>query len=129
MKCIGCPRKPWFAQVDSLNNDLNLPDKVLDVKLILKTLDQGEFEEFEMAPQHKSKVCTCIFRVCKWEVGFKEYLEYLKVAPTLVLKFHLGTLGLFEELGRRASRDESQECPNCVTCKESVECILDFSSS
>ena len=37
----------------------------------------------------------------KHEIGFKEYLEYVKGAPSrLFLKFGLGTHGLFEELGR-----------------------------
>ena len=37
----------------------------------------------------------------KWEIGFEEYLECVKGAPSkLFLKFCLGTHELFEELGR-----------------------------
>ena len=32
--------------------------------------------------------------------------------------------GLFEELGRHANRGGSQQCPNCVVCKQSVEHVL-----
>ena len=37
MKCKGCPRK-WVAQVDSLMKQLDLQDKVLDVKVIKNPL-------------------------------------------------------------------------------------------
>ena len=58
-------------------------------------------------------------------VEFEEYLEYVKEAPSrLFFKFRSGTHGLFEELGRHAGRDGSQECPNCGASKESVEHVL-----
>ena len=58
-------------------------------------------EEFEMALQHNSKLGT--YRELKQEVGFEEYLEYVKEASSRLLsKFHSGTHGLFEELGRHA---------------------------
>ena len=42
-----------------------------------------------MALQHGSKVC--IYRELKREVGFEEYLEYVKRAPTrLFLKVSFG---------------------------------------
>ena len=47
VKCKGCPRKSWLAQVDSLKKELDL--KVLDIKLFKKALDEGECEEFEIA--------------------------------------------------------------------------------
>ena len=37
------------------------------------------------------------------------------------LKFHSGTHGLFEELGRHAKGGGSLECANCGACKELVE--------
>ena len=58
----------------------------------------------------------------KQEIGFEEYLEYVKKATSrLFLKFRSGTNGLFEELGRHDKGGESKECPNCRACKESVE--------
>ena len=76
-----------------------------------------------MALQHKSKLR--VYRELKREVGFEDYLEYVKGAPSrLFFKFRSGTHGLFEELGRHASRGGSQECPNCGACKESVEHVL-----
>ena len=50
------------------------------------------------------------FRELKHEVGFEEYLEYVKgMASRLFLKLCLGTHRLFEELGRHAGRGGSQE--------------------
>ena len=61
----------------------------------------------------------------KREIGFEEYLEYIKgAASRLFFKFRSGTHGLFEELGRHVGRGGSQECPNCGACKESVEHVL-----
>ena len=60
-----------------------------------------------------------VFREWKWEIGFEEYLEYVKGAPSRLF-FHQ----MFEELGRHAKRGGSQECPNCWSCKESVEHVL-----
>ena len=45
----------------------------------------------------------CIFKELKQQFGFDEYLEYVKGAPSkLFYKFHSGTQGLFEELGRHS---------------------------
>ena len=52
-----------------------------------------------MTLQYKSKLR--VYRELKQEIGFEEYLEYVKGAPSrLFLKFRSGTHGLFEELGR-----------------------------
>ena len=68
-----------------------------------------------MCLQHKSKMLVC--REGKWEVGFEEYFEYINRAPfRLFFRFHSGTHGLFEVLGRDTKRDGSQECPNCGAC-------------
>ena len=76
-----------------------------------------------MALQHKSKLH--VYRELKREVGFEDYLEYVKGEPSrLFFKFRPGTHGLFEELGRHASRGGSQEWPNCGACKESVKHVL-----
>ena len=50
----------------------------------------------------------------KQQVSFEECLEYVKEAALsrLLLKFWLVTHRLFEEVGRHANRDGSQECPN-----------------
>ena len=46
-------------------------------------------------------------------------------APSrLFFLFHLGTHGLFEELGRHAMGYGSQAHPNCEACKESAEHVL-----
>ena len=42
----------------------------------------------------------------------------------LLCKFSSNTHGLFEELGKRAKKVGSQECPNCRAGKESVEHVL-----
>ena len=48
-----------------------------------------------------SKSKLRVYRKMKREIGFEEYLEHVKEAPSRsFLKFHLGTYGLFEELGR-----------------------------
>ena len=61
----------------------------------------------------------------KGEIGFEEYLEYVKGAPSRsFFRFHSGTHGLFEELCRHVKAGGSQECPNCRACKESVEHVL-----
>ena len=56
MKCKGRLRKSWGVQVDSLMKESDLPDKVFKVKIINKSLDKSECEEFEIALQHKSKL-------------------------------------------------------------------------
>ena len=55
--------------------------------------------------------CVSILHVqkeLKWEVGFEEYLEYVKGTP----------------LGEHAKRSESLKCPTCWACNESVEHVL-----
>ena len=39
----------------------------------------------------------------------------------IVLKFHLGNHGLFEELGRHVKGGGPQDRPNCGACKVLVE--------
>ena len=52
-----------------------------------------------MALQPKFKLR--VYRELKHEIGFEEFLEYAKQAPSrLVFKFRSGTYGLCEELGR-----------------------------
>ena len=34
VKCKGCPRKSWVTRVGVLKKELDLQDKVLDVKLV-----------------------------------------------------------------------------------------------
>ena len=61
----------------------------------------------------------------KREIGFEEYLEYVKEEPSgLFLKFHSGTHGLFEDLGRHDKEGGSDKCPNCGACEESIEHVL-----
>ena len=75
-----------------------------------------------MAIQNKSKLR--IYRESTWKIGFEEYLDYAKAAPSRLLsKFCSGTHGLFEELGRDKGGG-SQECQNCWTCKVLVEQVL-----
>ena len=70
----------------ALKKELDLQDKVLNVKLVLKALDKRECEEFEKALQHKSKLH--IYREVKREIGFEEYLEYVRGLPSrLFFKF------------------------------------------
>ena len=76
-----------------------------------------------MALQHKSKLR--VYRELLLEIGFEEYLEYIKGVPSrLFLKFRSSTHGLFEELGRHDKGDGSQECPNYGACKESVQHVV-----
>ena len=49
VKSKGCPQKCWLAYVNSLKKELNLQDKVLELKLIEEALDKKACEEFEMA--------------------------------------------------------------------------------
>ena len=75
-----------------------------------------------MALQHKSKLHTC--RELKLELGFEEYLEYVRRAPSrLFLGFIWVLVGCLRIWGH-ANRDGLQECPNCRACKESVENVL-----
>ena len=50
------------------------------MKLIRKTLERRECEEFEVALQLKSKLH--LYRELKWEVGPEEYLEVVKGVPS-----------------------------------------------
>ena len=77
-KSKGHLRKSWPAQMNSLNNELHLQDKVWDVKIIKKSLDKWECEEFKMALRPKSKLH--IYTKFKQEVEFENYLKYLKGA-------------------------------------------------
>ena len=66
-----------------------------------------------------------VYKEMKQEVGFEEYLEYIKGTPSrLFFKFHSGTHWVFEELGRHMKRGGSQGCPVCGACMESVEHVL-----
>ena len=56
VKSKGRPRKCWLAHVNSLRKELNLQDKILDIKLIKEAIDKRECEEFQMDLQHKSKL-------------------------------------------------------------------------
>ena len=123
VKTKGRPRKCWLAHINSLKKELNLQDKVLEIKQVKEALVKRECEEFEMALKHKSKLR--VYKELKRGVGCEEYLKYVQGPPSrLFFKFRSGTHGLFEELGRHAKRDGSQECPNCGACKESVEHVL-----
>ena len=95
----------------------------MEIRLIKEALDKSECEEFEMALQHKWKLC--VHKELKRGVGFEEYLKHVKgPSSRLLLKFCSSTHGIFEELSRHAKRSGSQECPNCGACKELVEHIL-----
>ena len=56
VKSSGCPRNWQPAQVNSLKRELNLQDKMMEIKLIREFVDKRRCEEFEMALQHKSKL-------------------------------------------------------------------------
>ena len=66
--------------MEFLKKELGLQDQVLDIELITGALDKRECEEFEMTLQHKSKLR--VYRDLEWEIGFEEYLEYVKGAPS-----------------------------------------------
>ena len=76
VKSKSCPRKCWLAHANSLRKELNLQDKILEVKLIKQALARRECEEFEMALRHKSKLR--VYKELKRGVGFEEYLKYAK---------------------------------------------------
>ena len=96
----GHPWKCWLAHVNSLKKELNPQDKVLDIKPIKGALHiyKRECEEFEMALEHKWKLC--VYKEQKRWAGFGEYLQCVK-GPSfrLFLKFRSGAHGLLEELG------------------------------
>ena len=83
-KSKGRPRKCWLAHVNSLSKELDLQDKILEIKLIKEALDRRECEEFEMALRHKSKFH--VYKELKRGVGFEEYLKYAK-GPLLISCF------------------------------------------
>ena len=56
VKSKGRPRICWLAHVNSLKKGLNLEDKILEIRLIKEALDNREWEDFEMALRHKSKL-------------------------------------------------------------------------
>ena len=63
------------CHVNSLKKELNLQDKILEIKLIKEALDKRECEEFEMALQHKSKLH--VYKELKCVDGLGEYLKYV----------------------------------------------------
>ena len=123
IKCRGRPRRSWATAIETLKKELDLQARKVNAKEIRKAIEARELKEFELALQHKSKLH--FYRDLKTEVGFEEYLKYVKGADArLFFKFRSGTHGLFEELGRHVGRGGSQECPNCGALKESVEHVL-----
>ena len=62
----------------SLKEENLIPKKSHGFKTNQNALDKRECEKSEMALQHKSKLC--IYKEVKQEVGFEEYLEYVKGA-------------------------------------------------
>ena len=66
-----------------------------------------------------------MYRELKKEVGFEEYLEYVKgTYAMLFFKPCFDTHDLLEELCRQGNRGKSQECPNGGALKELVEHVL-----
>ena len=101
VKGKGHPRKCWLAHVNYLKKELNLQEKILEIKLIKEALDKRECEEFEMALQPKLKLP--VYKKLKRGVGFEEHLKPIKGPPSrLLFNFLSGTNGLFEEMGRHA---------------------------
>ena len=71
--------------MDSLKKEVDIHDKVLDVKIIKNYLKRG-CALFEMALQHKSK--KHMNKDLKQEDGFEKDLEYVKrVSSRLPFKF------------------------------------------
>ena len=66
-----------------------------------------------LPPLHEVPGGTCMYG-----------LVCLMDAWLLILKFRLGTHGLFEELDWHAGGDGSQKCRNCGACRELVEHVL-----
>ena len=66
--------------------------------------------------------------MCKWYSFSKYYKGGVEIDQHAILQFgrrvRVYMYVLFEELGRHANRGESQECPNCGVCKDSVEPVL-----
>ena len=87
---------------------IGTPRQSLGYKTIIKAQDQSECLEFEMVSQHKS--ILCVYKELRWEIGFEEYLEYVKEGPSsFFLTFRSGTHGLYNELGKHAKRDGSHD--------------------
>ena len=85
VKCKGFHRKFWLAQVEfSKKKTVGSSRPNLGHKTNQKALDKRECEEFEMALQHKPKLR--VYRELKQEVGFEEYLEYVKEATYMLFK-------------------------------------------
>ena len=76
-----------FPALDSLKKELDLQDGILDIKLIKKAHDKRECEEFEMVLRHKSKLQ--VYRELQWEIGFEEYLEYVRGTPSKLHDFNV----------------------------------------
>ena len=70
LKSKGHPRKCWLAIVNTLRKELNLQDKILEIKLIKEALERKECEELEMDLGHKSKLH--VYKELKDVVGFEE---------------------------------------------------------
>ena len=96
VKCRGPCKSLWLpARIESLKKELDLQNKVLDIKLIYNAIESRELREFEMALQKKSKLC--IYKQLKGEVGIEQHLEYVKRDHArLLFKFHSGTHCFFE---------------------------------
>ena len=108
-----------------INENIGSPGKRLHVELIKKSLIKERVRSLKLAPSVNQNCIFTVYKELKREVGFEEYLQYVKGERSgLFFKFLLGTHWLFKALGRRANRGGSQECPNCGAYKESVEHVL-----
>ena len=58
------------CQLNLLKKELNLPDKVLYIKVVKEALDKREHEEFVLALRHKPKFR--VYRELEWEGGCEE---------------------------------------------------------
>ena len=76
VKCRGLPIKSWVTGIESLKQELDLQNGVLNAKQICKAIESRELWEFEMALQYKYKLH--IYKELKGEVRLEEYLEYVK---------------------------------------------------
>ena len=85
VKCRGHPKKSWVTGIELLKKELDLQNKVFDIKQILNTTGSSELKESEMVLQHKSKLHNC--KGLKEVIGFEEYLEYVKVAHARFFSF------------------------------------------
>ena len=69
VKSKGHPRKCWLSHVICLRKELNLQDKILEIKLHKEVLAKRGSEEFEMALCHKSKLC--VYKELKMGLGLR----------------------------------------------------------